>query len=251
MPRVASWLHNHDLRADTLMSGKQALTVHTIAFNLQSQMDPRASNILEATANMGGGTFKVAKDKNELFDVLAKAVITVIPKENSFSAASANSLQTVQTTASQAFLTRFKPNQTNIWEGHVFEAFLFDEFLNGCDAVSTVQPKVTCGQASTKSISADFNGDGLCNGVFMIDLDCDEIPEDPTTGNFMKKGQGKPANLPWDAGQVLSYETFPGPYPAAGANAHYRSADETAANARSIFTWAASGSTSRPPTSPS
>ena len=237
LPRIASWLHNHDLRADTLMSGKQALTVHTIAFNLQSQMDPRAYNILEATANMGGGTFKVAADSASLATALSQAVNMVIPKENSFSAASANSLQTVQTTASQAFLTRFKPNQTNVWEGHVFEAFLFDEFLNGCDPANAIQPKVSCGQATTKTVSTDFNGDGVCNGVFMIDLDCDEISEDPATGNFMKKGQNKPANLPWDAGQVLSYETFPGPYPPAGANAAYRSADEAAGNARNIFTW--------------
>ncbi len=220
VPRVASWLHASDLRDDKLMSSKQALTVHTIGINMT---DATAINVLRATANMGGGLYQNASDPASLAAALVNAINQVIPKENTFSAASANSLQTVQTAASVAYLTRFRPNQTITWEGHVFEAFLFDEFLNGCDPNLATQPDVTCG---SKTVSADFNGDGMCNGTFLIDTDCDEVAEDAKTGDFVKKGQATPANLPWDAGLVLSDPTKTG----------YRSADETAANARSIFT---------------
>ncbi|HTN51564.1 MAG TPA: hypothetical protein VML50_04120, partial [Anaeromyxobacter sp.] len=110
------------------------------------------------------------------------------------------------------------------WEGHVFEMFLFDEALNGCVPGAATQPTVQC---FGKTVSADFNGDGLCNGLFQIDLDCDQVAEDPNTGDFVKKGQATPSNLPWDAGAVLSDSTKTG----------YKSADETAANARNIFTY--------------
>ncbi len=244
VPRVGDWLHTkaaagklapQGLRYDLVLGGGQkALTVDTIGVNVA---DPRAINILGAIANMSGGIFQNTADPAALGAAVFNAVNRVTPKDISFSSSSSSSLQTVQTTASQAFITRFRPNSMNTWEGHLFEAFLFDEFLNGCDPTKAVQPTVTCGQTTTKQVSADFNGDGLCNGTFLIDLDCDEITEDTATGNFVKKGLSTPANLPWDAGQVLSYQTFPGPAPAAGANPGYRSADETASNARNIFTW--------------
>jgi type IV pilus assembly protein PilY1 len=222
LPRVSDWLHSSDLRADAVMSGKQAVTTHTIGLNLS---DPAAIKILKATAQMSGGLWQniLGGSAAGALAAVYNAVAQVAPKDNSFSAASANSLQTVQTASSQAFLTRFKPNQSITWEGHVFEAYIFDEFLNGCDTTLATQPQVNC---KGKMVSADFNGDGQCNGVFLIDKDCDPIAED-STGNFVKQGQATPANLPWDAGQVLSDPT----------QARYRSADETAANARTIFTY--------------
>jgi type IV pilus assembly protein PilY1 len=220
VPRVADWLHNSDLRDNAVMSGKQAITVYTVGINLTNAT---AVSILRATSNLSGGAFQNATDPATLSAAIFNAVNSVAPKENSFSAASASSLQTVQTAASQAFLTRFKPSQNVTWEGHALQAYLFDEFLNGCDPSLAVQPTVTCkGQA----VSADFNGDGQCNGVFLIDKDCDEISED-TNGDFVKKGQAAYANLTWDAGLVLSDPTKIG----------YRSADETATNARNIFTY--------------
>lgn len=245
LPRVADWIHAQastgklapaGLRYDLVLGGGQkALTVDTIGINIT---DPPAVSILQATANLASGIFQNAKDPAGLANAVYNSVSRIATRNISFSSASSNSLQTVQTSASQAFITRFRPNEQNAWEGHVFEAFLFDEFLNGCDPSKAVQPIVSCGQSTAKSVSADFNGDGLCNGTFLIDLDCDEIVEDTSTGNFLKKGTTIPANLPWDAGQVLSYENFPSPGPPTpGANPAYKSADETASNARTIFTW--------------
>jgi hypothetical protein len=229
-PRVASWEHNTDLRTELALGAKQAITVHTVGFNL---LEPTAIRVLQATANMGSGSFQNAKDARSLSDAVFNALNTVIQKENSFSAASASSLQTVQTASAEAFLTRFKPNDTATWEGHVFRGAFFDEFLNGCDPskAPALQPNVQC---AGKTVSASFNGvvdavtgNALCTGVYLIDSDCDEVAEDVTTGDFVKKGQALPANFPWDAGAVLSTTTKPG----------YRSADETAGNARNIFTW--------------
>jgi type IV pilus assembly protein PilY1 len=245
LPRVADWLHTQastgklapaGLRYDLVLGGGQkAFQIDTIGIGIT---DTSAKRILRATANLGGGIYQNTKDPTTLAQAVYNAVSRIAPKAISFSSASSNSLQTVQQVASQAFITRFRPNSTNAWEGHVFEAFLFDEFLHGCDpakaAAGTPQP-VTCGG---KTVDADFDGDGTCSGLFQIDLDCDQIVEDTSTGNFLKKGTTKAANLPWDAGQVLSYPTFPSPGPPTpGANPGYRSADETATNARTIFTW--------------
>jgi type IV pilus assembly protein PilY1 len=240
LPRVGDWIHTlaasgklapAGLRYDLVLGGgQQAFRISTVGIGLT---DPKARAILKATANLGNGFYANAKDPNSLAAAVANAVSLVAPREISFSAATSNSLQTVQTAASQAFITRFRPSDKNTWEGHVFEAFLFDEFLNGCDPSKATQPTVSCGQTTTKQVSADFNGDGLCNGTFLIDLDCDQIVEDPVTGSFLKLGTKKAANLPWDAGQVLSYETLP----SGTSNPAYKSADETASNARNIFTW--------------
>jgi type IV pilus assembly protein PilY1 len=220
LPRVADWLHNQDLRDNATMSGSQKLTVHTVAFGVT---DATALKVLQATANLGGGIFQNASDPASLGNAVYNAINQVIPKEDSFSATAAASLQTMQTTTMHAFLTRFKPNQTPTWEGHLFETYLFDEHTAGCDT-SNPTLQVTC---RGKSVYADYNQDGTCTGVFQVDADCDEVIEDPATGDFIKKATRAPANVPWDAGQVLSDRTRTG----------YRSADETANNARNIFTW--------------
>ena len=224
LPRVADWIHSIDLRADAVMSGKQALAVHMIGINIDRATTPTAAATMQAAANLGGGMFQSASDPASLAAAVVNAINSVVPKENSFSAASATSLQTVQTAAAQAFLTRFKPNQSPTWEGHVYETFLFNEGLNGCDPSAVTQPTVTC---QGKPVSADFNGDGKCDGLFMIDSECDEIAEDPATGDFVKRGLALPAKVAWDAGKVLSDPTQTG----------YRSADESSTRARNIFTY--------------
>jgi type IV pilus assembly protein PilY1 len=238
-PKVAAWLHTTDLRTDLSMGGKQLITIHTVGFNL---VDQKAINTLNAVANMGGGVFKNATNSRELSDAVWNAVNITLAKENSFSAASANSLQTIQTAASEAYLTRFRPSDPDpAWEGHLFQGSLYDEFLNGCDPKlppdDPGQPVITCPTKPSVTFPAPFNhanvdpvtGNATCTGVHLIDLDCDEIAEDSTTGLFVKKGLGTPANFPWDAGAVLSDPTV--------SPSAYKSADETASNARKIFTW--------------
>jgi type IV pilus assembly protein PilY1 len=236
--RIAYWLNNTDLRPGLIEPVlKQVVSVSPISINLPNGP---AKNILQAVANMGGGTYINADDGKSLADALTKTVETYNNRANSFSAPAASSLSTIHAVSSEAFITRFKPNEVApFWEGHIYEVNLFDEFLNGCDPTKapTAQPQVKCGNTT---VSANFNqdvdsrGNSICTGVFMVDKDCAEITEytgDPVPGglqpgDFIKKGTGNAkANLVWDAGKVLSDSTQVG----------YRSARESQANSRKIL----------------
>jgi len=235
--RIAYWLNNTDLRPELIEPvTKQLVSVSAISINLPTGA---AQNIMRAIANMGGGSYIDAPDGKALADAITKTVENYNNRANSFSAPAASSLSTIHAVSSEAFITRFKPNEVApFWEGHLYEVNLFDEFLNGCDPTkpANAQATVTCGG---KSVSANFNGDqdannrAICTGVFMVDRDCDEITEytgDPINGglqpgDFIKKGSGNtPANLVWDAGKVLSTPTQTG----------YRSAREAQGNSRAI-----------------
>ena len=236
--RIASWLNNTDLRPGLIEPiTKQVVSVSTISINLPAGA---AQNIMQAIANMGGGNYINAADGKALADAIARAVEYYNNRANSFSAPAASSLSTIHAVSSEAFITRFKPNEVApFWEGHIYQVNLFDEFLNGCDPTRgpSDQAIVKCGP---KDVLANFNGDAdanghaICTGVFMVDRDCDEIveyagnpiPGGLQPGDFIKKGSGNTvANLVWDAGKVLSDRTQPG----------YRAAQESLANSRKIF----------------
>jgi len=236
--RIAYWLDNTDLRPELIEPVlKQVVSVSPISINLP---DGAAHNILLAVGNMGGGTYIDAPDGKSLANALTRTVEFYNNRANSFSAPAASSLSTIHAVSSEAFITRFKPNEVApFWEGHLYQVNLFDEFLNGCDPTrpASAQAAVTCGP---RTVSANFNGDqdstghAICTGVFMVDKDCDEIteytgdaiPGSLQPGDFVKKGSGnRPANLVWDAGKVLSDRTQTG----------YRTARESQANSRKIL----------------
>ncbi len=229
-PKVAEWLNITELRPGIGQGAKHALTFHTVGFAVK---DVAAQNTLKAIASMGKGTSALATTKDEVLNAVWAAVNTATPKETSFSAASANSLQTIQTAASDAYLTRFLPNDIDsAWEGHLFQGALFDEFLNGCDTTKTpaAQANITCPSAvPSRTIKASFgkrvgaDGNALCDGVYLIDTNCDIVVEDPASGFFVKEVDGvTAAQFPWDAGEVLSNSARTG---------------YVAANSRKIFTW--------------
>jgi hypothetical protein len=232
-PKVAEWLNTTELRPGMGQGAKHALTFHTVGFAVT---DTGAQNTLRAIASMGKGTSAFAVNKDDVLTAVWAAVNTATPKETSFSAASANSLQTIQTAASDAYLTRFLPSDLDpAWEGHLFQGSLFDEFLNGCDTTKTPaqQAPVTCPTGTPISPllasfgkRVDSSGNALCDGVYLIDRDCDIIVEDSGTGFFIKETNRAAANFPWDAGEVLSNS----------AKAGYKGA-----NARNIFTWIGTG----------
>ena len=241
LPRIASWLHSNDLRTDLAVSDPQMISTYTVSFGLYEPtgtVNP-AVQILRATANMGAGKFNNASDATALASAVATAVKDVVERANSFSAPAAASLSTLRSVAVEAVLTRFKPNDSAIWEGHVYQGMLFDEFLNGCDSTkgptaADGQPQVQCGGKPVSANfdgSADLEGRATCSGVLLVDADCDEVVEDVQTGAFLKKGQGSPANMFWDAGQTLSNKV----YPAGTAKAGQAIPGYRAANDRSIF----------------
>lgn len=239
LPRVAAWLYDNDLRTDFSVSDPQRITTSTIGFGIKSNFGAASNqwNILDATAKMGGGKAYDATSPQELADSITRAVSDVVDRANSFSAPAAASLSTIHTAASEAFITRFKPNQTAAWEGHVFQGLLFDEYLNGCDPTKTptAQTQVAC---AAKNVYPNFNGNvdrngfNVCGDVFLVDKDCDEVSEDTRTGEFYKKGTGNtPARMVWDAGKVLSDPAQPG----------YRTAKAGLASSRKIWTWLPGG----------
>ncbi|MGC3997948.1 MAG: PilC/PilY family type IV pilus protein [Anaeromyxobacter sp.] len=247
LPRVAAWLKDTDLRTDLAVSDPQSVTTSLIGFGIKSNFDasyPTLWKILTATAALGGGKAYDATTPKDLSDQLTQAVNDVVERSNSFSAPAASSLSTIHTAASEAFITRFKPNDTAAWEGHVFQGLLFDEFLNGCDPTKTPgsQTPVKC---QGKTVQPNFNGnsdkDGfnICSDVFLVDQDCDEVVEDVKTGEFLKKGAvtKTSANLIWDAGEVLSNPAKTG----------YRSAVTGATNSRKIWTYVNGGKVSVEP----
>jgi len=235
LPRVASWLHNDDLRTDLSVPDPQTVQTYAVSFNITVQA---AMNILNATANMGAGKFNNASNGQALASAVFQAVNDVVTRANGFGAPATSSLSTIQAVSNGTFLARFKPNNTPTWEGHVYQGMIFDEFMNGCDPTvgPTAQPQVACGP---KMVYPNFNGNvdasghNICNDVFLVDADCDEVVEDPKTGAFLKKGLGgTPARMFWDAGLALSSPVFLAPDPRAGQPVPgYKSAD-----ARTILT---------------
>jgi hypothetical protein len=250
LPRVASWLHLKNLRPTTSASSAVTVTTHVIGFALPA--NSTELNIINAAAAMGGGKAKNASNASDLSAALDEFVSLASTDETSFSAPAVDTLQTNQSSTSDAFLSRFQPNSTNLWTGHVFQAALFDEFANGCDptkaATSPPQTLVAC-QSPTNLVNPDLDGAtttdasgatvAVCNKVFLVDKSCMPIGENLTKGGFYqldKNGSitNTPANLPWDAGQVLSDCSVAG----------YRSAAESSslaqcsnATPRNIFTY--------------
>ncbi len=245
LPLVASYLKNQDQRlADSASAGLQTVATHTVSFGIT---DAQALRVLGATATLGGGTFSNTSDYTTLLAGLNRAVNSVVQRATAFTATAANSLQTSQTSATETFLARFRPTTGKQYEGHLYQAVLFDEFANGCSTAvgPTDQARVACGNTTvypnfpvnpdgTGNVDAD--GHNICSDAYLVDLDCDEISED-SQGSFIKKrtaGDPTPtaARLVWDAGKVLSDPTA---NPAA-----YRSAagaDAGGVKARNIFTY--------------
>ncbi len=239
LPRVAGWLNLNDIRSDISIDNPQVINTYTVSFNLPNPTTnpPALSDaqyIMSATANLGGGTWANAKSAGELQQAVSNAVNAIVSKQNTFSAPAAGSLSTIHTQASSVYVTQFAPNQTPTWQGHVIQGILFDEFVSGCDPTKppSQQPMVPCGPNKVL-VNADYNGEAdssgnaVCSNVYLVDLDCTQIAPSTSTGAYVKVGTNNaPANLPWDAGVVLSTPTQPG----------YTTAQEGKANSRKILT---------------
>ncbi len=246
--RVSYFLANTDLRPD-LANGNRPQTVATYTVSFGIDPGSTADLLLDKTAKNGGGLYANTGSAEALKDALDKAVADTVKRSTSFSSANANSLQTSKTSGVDSYLGRFRPTNASFWEGHLFAAGIFDEFGEGCDEGfgTAGQALVSCGvKADGTPFKTDQNpnmdgdedgatGKAICKSAYVIDSECSPIIED-STGNF-KKGAFDPtthqlistpddAKLFWDAGRVLSDPSQPG----------YRSADEAATNARTIYT---------------
>ncbi len=262
LQKVAHFLHNQDLRPD-LSNAKQTqtLNVYTISFGLGSETTSgaNANRLLDHTAFLGGGEYYNTSSGAELQAALDMAVTDTIARANSFSVSNTNTLQTGNN--NQLVLARFRKLLGTIWEGHLLRYKIFNEYVQGCDTTrnNAAQTPVTCTRAdgSTRTLNPNLNGDldcnslAVCDGLYMLDADCDPITEDENgdfrkatldaaTHTFSATSANTAATPFWDAGAALSYKTFPADYPVVSlrgaANPAFRSADAAAANAREIYT---------------
>jgi len=247
--KVAYFLSQTDLRPD-LANGatKQNLSVYTIGLGIDpaaSAANAAAVTLLNKTALLGGGLFANTTSAQELADALTVAVSDVVSRATAFSSANTNSIQLSRTSGADAYLGRFRPGNSAMWEGHLFAAQIFDEFGQGCDEryATVAQQSVQCGQSATNLVNPNIDGDeypaghpqvgkAACSSVYLVDRDCDPVVED-SAGAF-KKGHFDPtthqlisdpddALMYWDAGYALSNPYLPdGTTPTPG----YRSATE-------------------------
>ncbi|BDG04277.1 pilus assembly protein [Anaeromyxobacter oryzae] len=260
LQKVAYFLAHSDLRPD-LSNARQTQTVntYTVSFGIQPTDlgNRRALALLQKTAELGGGAFYNTSSGDELASALYNVVNDTVARSTSFSVSNTNTLQTGNN--NQLFLARFRRLPQTFWEGHLFRFRVFNEFVQGCDAKKpdAAQADAVCKLESgaTKTLKANLNhdvdpsGNAICDGLFILDRDCDPVAEDQD-GNFMKAvldtttntfvAGTTPAVPYWDAGENLSYQVFPTNHPdptkAGKTNTAYRSADAGASNKRVIWT---------------
>lgn len=164
---VAAFCANEDLRPD--MTGGQNVITHTVGFGIRAP-------ILEDAARMGGGVQLYADNAGQLRNALAAVVQNISKRATSFSVSAVTTVQSRGST--YAFIPRFRPNVTDLWEGHLYRYKLVSEFAAGCTVNDTV------GEMTADKLSRNPNGDGDCDDVYLADKFNRFVGEDPD-GNYM------------------------------------------------------------------
>lgn len=227
---VAGVLRYNDLRP--AMDKDQVVSTYTVSFGIPSTSP--GAQLLQKTADLGGGLFAQASNADDLANAVFSAVSDTITKATSFSVSNTNTLQAA--TAAQLFTARFRPLDRLSWEGHVYRFTLFNESALGCDPAKTTaaQTLVACGNNPSVNPNIDgsvgADGKATCDGFYIVDQDCDPVIEDQDTGAFRKASFSNGALSPtasaaapfWDAGRALSDSS--------AANTAYRSAEDSATN---------------------
>lgn len=190
LPRVAWYLKNLDFRLDTEVGSdgfpfvnKQGLTTYTIGLGTRGA----AHEILRHTAEAGGGLFNGGSgaevvDVRTLKEAIMKVLEDVNTRSTSFGAASFSTLQVASTQG--VLVPRFEPARSAHWDGHLYAFDLYSEFTA---ATGEVPGKVKCVPAAAGSGpgNGDYDCDGKCNSVFLVDRQGAFIQEDGA-GAFKK-----------------------------------------------------------------
>jgi type IV pilus assembly protein PilY1 len=230
LPRVAWYLKNMDFRSNAeadsvgaLFTGKQSITTYTIGLGTRGA----ATEILRHTADMGGGLFNGGTGA-DIADVksLKQAILNVLQDVNTRSTSfGAASVSTLQVQATQGVLVpRFSPARAAHWDGHLYSFLLFSEFTSG-EATTTGKVRCTPGLSPSGPANGDYDCDGKCESVFLVDKNGAFISEDGTgafrenlnvnlatcgstnqcgAGNCSTANPSVPAVAFWDAGSKLA-----------------------------------------------
>lgn len=213
LPNVASYVFHNDL--DTATPGVQNIITYTVSFGKTDPLDNnKCAGVLERAALAGNGKCFPARDRQQLKDALSSIITEIAQRAHSFTAPA------IQTTRSQnernANLAVFKPLGTGpMWEGHIYSFALFDETVEGT--------QFTGGNSSDP------------NEVFVLDANNNPVSFD-SEGNLLSKPF-------WDAGLCLAGDVYgnrgsftPEDPFNIDVSACTRAANETAGNARRIYT---------------
>jgi len=160
------------------------------------------SPALVGAATAGGGSFILADDAQSLKGAINETLKRITTAELSFSNANISAVQTRTTSA--LIVPRFTPSKSSFWKGKLSRYQLVSEY--GCGCTLGGPPITGCPTNAT----ADYNGDGKCDGVFFMDRDGSWIAA-ATDGAFRKVAAagatatltGVPAVPIWDASDRL------------------------------------------------
>ncbi|WNG49497.1 pilus assembly protein PilY [Archangium minus] len=147
--KVAKFLWQNDLRADK--EGVQSVATYTIGFS----EDVYSSKLLQETARLGGGEFFPARSTSELKQAILDILDNINARNNAFSSAAVNSLQS-QTSSQLAVVPRMFPTRNKGWLGKLYRYEQFNEFV----------------------LDEDRNGDKDLEDVFLTDKDGSVVAED-------------------------------------------------------------------------
>jgi type IV pilus assembly protein PilY1 len=186
LPRVAWYLKNMDFRDNNevgsdgfKMTDKQYVTTYTIGLGTRGA----ASAILQHTADAGGGLYNGGSgtdvtDAKSLRDAILKVLEDINTRSTSFGSASLSTLQV--TTTQGVLIPRFEPARTAHWDGHLYAFDLYSEFTSGANPIAGKVPCTANGTTQVGPAFGDYDCDGKCNSVFLVDKTGAFISEDGT-----------------------------------------------------------------------
>ena len=110
LDEMAAYLHNHDLSP---LDGDQTANVYTIGFNTDQQL-------LQDSANRGGGLYYTADSADELSTALSEILENIIEADVSFTApaVAVNTFNRL-THRDELYVSMFRPTNNPRWEGNV------------------------------------------------------------------------------------------------------------------------------------
>lgn len=177
---VSRFLATTDLNSKANFPGVQNLTTFTVGVGPASA--PRLK-ILQQIAAEAGAHYHSATDFTTLMEAIRETFREILKRSTSFSVAAITTVQTRGTT--YAFVPRFRPDNNNLWEGHLFRFKIFNEFAAGCTANDH-------NATTPEQLARNPNKDGDCDDVYLMDKYDRFIAEEPVNGDFVLVDTSKP-----------------------------------------------------------
>lgn len=116
---LAGWMHNNDILTGTgALTDTQSITTFTVGFG--TGLSAGGEALLQATAAMGGGEYKLTNNAANLTAALQSALVKALDKPTSFTApsVSVNAFNRLYN-REDLFLALFEPSNSCAWPGNV------------------------------------------------------------------------------------------------------------------------------------